>query len=636
MIIPNTCFFFSDSVGLINLELQGNPLEPVTGPFLTINSLFYLDLSNCSLSKLNQDFFANTTHLSTLDLSENPFVEIHENVFKPLGSLETLKMNHCNLTHIGDDVFVSLSVLKHLELEGNNFKEVNWEIILNKLHLLQTIDLRRSQINHLPETMFHYNLYLTVILVSNNDLAGLNIGLLVATLQNLETLDLSDCNLTLPLSEDAFAKSTKIRNLYLSGNKLFASDLLLVLSPLTDLEKLSLSNCGLSRLPDTFGNFKSLQELDISHNPLDDAFVKLLAPLETLEYLNMGYSNLSYIHPESFAKMTSMKRLVLSGNDLDGLAAGLFANLAHLESLELNFCGLVRPLNATVFFNNFTYTDLTELYLSGNPLHVSKTGTLLPKQLSRLRILDLSNCNLKFLPKEAFHYTRNITTLILSGNHFASPSNLEFLALLPQLHVLDVRFNDLTTITPNEFALNPDIEKLKLVGNPWKCSCNIANMWDWVQLEKRNLEVLEGATVTQGDVSVGKVKRKQLLLCHFDRSSEPPISLAANKIVSGRRPFLNPSRNHTAFNRTWAKYVRESGCEQLQHHKRERRAAVKYDHEILQERYENLGVNTWASAAINAMAFYAIAMTILGVVYIATRETRALERKASSKKRTKN
>lgn len=176
-----------------------------------------------------------------------------------------------------------------------------------------------------------YNL--RIILLSNNNFAQLNMGLLSGKFQNLETLDLSECNLTLPLSEDVFANSTKIPNFYLSGNKLFTSDLLLTLSPLKDLHKLSLSNCGLNRLPDTFDKFKTLQELDISHNPLNDAFVKLLAPLETLEYLNMGYSNLSFIHPQSFSKMTSRRRLVLSGNDRDSLANGLFSNLPRLENL---------------------------------------------------------------------------------------------------------------------------------------------------------------------------------------------------------------------------------------------------------------------------------------------------------------
>nr|XP_023013107.1 slit homolog 1 protein-like [Leptinotarsa decemlineata]XP_023013108.1 slit homolog 1 protein-like [Leptinotarsa decemlineata] len=619
---------FDDSAGLIHLELQGNPLREVEGPFISIKSLLYLDISNCSLRKLNDDFFANLPHLSTLDLSDNPFFEIENNVFKPLSGLETLKMNRCNLTHISNTAFSSLGLLKSLELSENNFHRISWDIVLNTLDLLETIDFRKSGLTRLPVTMFDGNQYLRTLILAENNLPGLNVEETIGKLQNLDTLDLSDCNLTLPLSEDAFVNVTKIRNLYLSGNTLFASDLLLALSPLTNLHKLSLSNCGLSRLPDTFDKFKSLQELDISHNPLNDAFVKLLAPLETLEYLNMGYSNLSYIHPTSFSKMTSMRRLILSGNDLNSLEAGLFENLTRLESLELNFCGLRRPLNATLFFNNFTYTDLTELQLAGNPLRVSKTGVLLPKQLSRLQTLDLSNCNLTFLSPEAFHWTRNITNLILAGNHFSSPNDLRFLELLPKLEVLDLRFNNLTTFSPKDLSLNPNVEKLKLIGNPWRCDCSVADLWDWASIEKGNLELLEGSTLTQEHVSVGKVKRKKLLVCHYNTGGLQPVKIVMNKTVPGRRPFLNPTRTITA-NRTWAKYVRESGCEQSPTLQRSPRAAEGYDTMVdadgVKMRYKHVP-NTWAPAVIPLVYMYAAFMTVLGLVYLFTRNIRKKQR----------
>lgn len=616
---------FDDSAGLINLELQGNPLEEVEGPFIAIRSLLYLDISSCNLKTLNDQFFNNLTHLATLDLSENPLVSISNKVFHPLNSLETLKLNNCNLTHIADHAFETLSNLKNLDLSGNNFYDTNWLQVLQNLVLLEYIDLRNSGITSLSDNMFDNNQYLRTLILAENNLAGLNVGQTTGNLQDLDTLDLSDCNLTLPLSEDAFTNATKIRNLYLSSNTLFASDLLLALSPLTNLHKLSLSNCGLSRLPDTFDKFKSLQELDISHNPLNDAFVKLLAPLETLEYLNMGSSNLSHLAPDSFLKMTSMRRLILSGNDLNNLEAGLFGNLTHLESLELNFCGLRRPLNATLFFNNFTYTDLTELQLAGNPLQVSQTGALLPRQLSRLQTLDLSHCNLTFLPSDAFYWTRNITSLILAGNHFTSPNDLKFLELLPMLEVLDLRYNNLTTFSPKDITLNPNVEKLKLIGNPWKCDCSVADLWDWANIEKGNLGILEGSTLTQEHVSVGKTKKKTLLICNYEAGTQP---LVLNKTVPGRRPFIKPQRSLTATNRTWAKYVRESGCEPQQILQRVARSADGYVNVVNEDgvkmKYAKHGPNTWSTAAINAIVVYAALMAVIGVAFLLTKKKRSM------------
>ncbi|KAL3289732.1 hypothetical protein HHI36_023130 [Cryptolaemus montrouzieri] len=608
---------FQDSTGFITLELQGNPLAPVDGPFLTQKSLLYLDISNCGLKHINPDFFTNITSLNTLDVSDNPLGSLHDSIFKPLSSLEFLKMNNCNLTFISNEVFEPFENLKNLELSGNNLHGTDWPLVLNSLVRLEHLNLRKAGLNHLPKEIFKNNVYLRTLILAENNLPNLDVKITIEMLQQLDTLDLSNCNLSLPLSEDAFGNSTKIRNLYLSDNSLFASDLLVALAPLTDLQKLSLSNCGLSRLPDIFNNFRSLQELDISHNPLDDAFVKLLSPLENLEYLNMGYSNLSYIAPTSFSKMTSMRRLILAGNDLNNLETGLFGNLTKLESLDISFCGLRKSLNATVFFTNFTYTDITDLQLAGNPLKVSQTGSLLPKQLSRLHNLDLSNCNLTFLPNQAFHWTRNITSLILANNQFDSSTDFKFLDLLPNLQSLDLRYNKLVKFDLIYILPNPHLNKLKLIGNPWRCECYVAELWDWAVLEKEDLQILEGSVVTAENIKVFKSRGQKLLTCSYD-TDKIPLAVNMNKTSPGRRSFKNPQKVLITANRTWSKYVRESGCEQRTNYTRLPRSA--------EFQRSNLGPNNWAVAAINTLIVYGTIMAILGVAILLTRKQRTTPR----------
>ncbi|KAF2883601.1 hypothetical protein ILUMI_22568 [Ignelater luminosus] len=615
---PNT---FEGFAGFSALELQGNPLEPIDGVFLSSNKLMYLDISNCGLTRLHTDFFSNITALTTLDLSGNPLREIGSFVFEPLTSLETLKMNKCNLTYISYDAFKFQTNLKTLELADNMLTSLDWPRVFESLVRLEYLDLRNSSVTNIQENSFNNNNYLRTLILAENKLTGFDVAsTLGQKLYELDTLDLSFCSLDKPLSEDAFSNTTKLRVLNLSGNSLFASDLLVALAPLVGLQKLGLSNCGLSRLPDTFHKFKSLQELDISHNPLNDVFIKLIAPIDTLEYLNMGYSNLSYISATTFSQMTNMKRLVLSGNDLNNLEAGLFGGLKRLESLELNNCGLRRPLNATLFFNNLTYHDLKELQLAGNPLQVSPELPLFPKKLSRLEVVDLNNCNLSFLPTVAFFYCRNIARLSLLGNHLTSDgTSLSFVTLLPQLRMLDLRYNNLTTLTPAQFSENPNIEKLKLVGNPWKCDCSVAELWDWAQLHKGNLGLLEGSTIEEEHTAVGnKVKRKKLLICNYDASVQMPM--VVNKTAAGRRPFIKQARLLTSTNRTWAKYVRESGCEQKPIRSRFERSvkSVPYE-EILIESSKRHVPNTWAPAAITALVIYVFLMGCVGTFLICTR-----------------
>lgn len=544
------------------MELQDNPISIVEGAFLISATLQFLDISNCNLSIINPQFFDNITSVNTVDLSNNPLKTLGAGVFDALTSLETLKLNDCKLTTISEVTFATAVNLKYLELAGNYLTEIDMPEILGKLIRLEYLNLRKSGLTSLSEDAFSNCTNLVSLILADNELRDMDVAATLGNnVNNLELLDLSNCKIQGPISGEAFANATRLKSLYLSGNPLFAPDLQEAIAPLPKLEKLFLSNCGLRDLPDNFYVFDNLQELDISHNPLVNVFTKLLVPLEHLEYLNMGYSNLSFVGPDSFSKMTSMKRLVLSGNDLLSLEAGLFGNLTQLTTLELEFCGLKRPLNANAFFKNLTYMDLREIRLGGNPLVIPEKGPIFPKQLSQVTNLDLSNCNITSLDIDAFKNGVNITDLNLAGNRIKSyDGSLAFLETLHHLERLNLANNNLTTIDPLIFANNPRLHSLNLLGNPFVCDCKIAEMWDWANMIKGDLDVLIGAKSAEKDIVVKGNKKKKHLYCHYNETQLRNMSSTLNKTVPGRRPFIKP-RELTYTNRTWAKYVRESGCE---------------------------------------------------------------------------
>ncbi|CAB3239563.1 unnamed protein product [Arctia plantaginis] len=553
---------FLDSRGLLNVELQDNPITKVEGPFLISPTLQYLDISSCNLSTINTQFFDNITTLTTLDLSNNPLKILEAGIFDVLTSLETLKLNDCKLTAISDHTFSTAVNIKFLELASNYLTNTDWPEVLGKMVRLEYLTLRKSGLTSLSEDTFSNCTNLVTLILADNELRDLDVATMLGnSVTHLELLDLSQCNIQNPISGETFSNASRLKSLYLSGNPLVATDLQEALEPLTKLERLFLSDCGLHDLPDNFNVFDNLLELDISHNPLENVFTKLLAPLEKLEYLNMGYSNLSYIGPDTFAKMTSMKRLVLSGNDLLSLEAGLFGNLTQLTTLELEFCGLKRPLNGLAFFKNLTYMDLREIKLGGNPLVIPPAGPIFPKKLSQVTILDLSNCNITSLNAEAFQNTENITELNLSGNRLRSAEqSLSFLERLHHLEKINLSNNNLTTIDPDVFANNPKLHSLNLLGNRFICDCKIAEMWDWANMIKGDLDVLIGAKSAEKDIVVKGNKKKKHLFCHYNETQLRNMTSMVNKTVPGRRPFTKP-REVTMANRTWAKYVRESGCE---------------------------------------------------------------------------
>lgn len=547
--------YFSDSRGLITLELQHNPLDKIEGPFLNCRSLLYLDLSSCGIEKLSNEFFYNTTALNKLDLSENPLGRIEPGPFDHLRNLEYLKLNDCNLTFISIEAFAHFENLRELEMMNNNLNNLAWKSILRPLTRLERLDIRNSSVRNLPGDAFADNLYLSQLNLADNELWHLDVGnTLGNNLHNLKSLDLSNCNLKDRLDEEAFRNAGKLRVLHLDGNPLFASDLTAVLRHLPKLQILSLSNCGLRKLPEAFHDLEDLQELIISHNPLSNAFVTLLNPLRSLEYLDMSYSNLSHVGNETFAQMTMLKRLILSGNKLHSLDEGLFTNLTGLESLELNHCDLKTPINANVF-GDHPYTNVVELKLSGNPLVVPKTTPLLPEQLSRLAILDLSNCNVTEFHRDSFLNSRNLTSLNLSGNKISSIDSLLFLEKLNHLERLDLGNNNLTFVQSTVFRLNPKLFHLNLIGNPFKCDCNVLEMWNWASQVKNNLNILAGSQ--PAEFVTGSAKLKKSLSCTYDEATFKKLT-DQNREETDRRVSLRKS--DLTPNRTWAKYVRESNC----------------------------------------------------------------------------
>ncbi|XP_018357518.1 PREDICTED: leucine-rich repeat-containing protein 15-like isoform X1 [Trachymyrmex cornetzi] len=544
---------FRDNPGLITLELQHNPLDEVEEPFLNCRTLLYLDLNSCGIRHLNTRFFYNTTNLNKLDLSHNPLQRIEPGPFDHLTNLEYLKLNGCNLTYISPEAFSHLENLRQLEIADNELKTLNWRSVLTPLVRLEHLDIRKTGITNLPGDAFAKNLYLLQLVLADNELWHLDVeDTLGHNLHSLQSLDLSNCNLQDRLSEEAFRNASKLRVLNLSGNPMFASDLTAVLRHLPKLHKLSLSNCSLRRLPDTFDVFEHLEELDISYNPLSDAFVSLLNPLSALEYLDMSYCGLGYVGTNTFAQMTFLKQLILSGNELHTLEEGLFANLTRLESLELNNCDLKAPLDPKVFGDR-ELTDIIELKLSGNPLIVPDEGSLLPTQLSKLEILDLSNCGISHLNEEIFATTNNLTQLNLSGNTISGVENLSSLKTLPRLEHIDLSNNNLRTIHPKILKANPRLLSINLMGNPFICNCSIAETWDWAVQEKGDLHVLVGSQ--PANFETGSVKRRKTLSCAYDEETY-------RNMIDGSQSTANRKHYPSQFtpSRTWAKYVRESNC----------------------------------------------------------------------------
>ncbi|XP_049939118.1 leucine-rich repeat transmembrane neuronal protein 2-like [Schistocerca serialis cubense] len=90
---------FMDNARLKNLVLSGNPITlPVSGTFLRSESLQYLDISSCSLSKLQPEVFSGFPQLQELHLGNNNLVATcmprFDDVYFQLGSGKPLTLSN--------------------------------------------------------------------------------------------------------------------------------------------------------------------------------------------------------------------------------------------------------------------------------------------------------------------------------------------------------------------------------------------------------------------------------------------------------------------------------------------------------------------------------------------------------------
>ncbi|XP_044360032.1 disease resistance protein RGA2-like [Triticum aestivum] len=226
------------------------------------------------------------------------------------------------------------------------------------------------------------------------------------TLQNMETLILSNCSLaTLP---NSICSLSKLSYLDLAGNARL-KNLPQDFHNLQNLRFLNLSGCyKISFLPESFCQLKHLKYLNLSECCALIVLPEGFGDLSELESLNLSDCYKISVMPESFCQMTHLKDLNLSDcRALIVLPEG-FGNLSELESLNLSDCYEISVLPESLC----QLKHLKDLNLSD-----CRALIVLPEcfgDLSKLESLNLTSCpRLARLPESICKMT-NLKCLNLS------------------------------------------------------------------------------------------------------------------------------------------------------------------------------------------------------------------------------
>ena len=162
---------------------------------------------------------------------------------------------------------------------------------------------------------------------------------------------------------------------------------------------LGLHICGLTTLPESIGNLKSLERLELQYNSIT-TLPESITKLTSLTYLSLGSNSITTL-PESIGNLTSLEYLSLWGNSISTLPESI-GNLTSLEKLYLNNNDLsTLPESITML------KSLKELGLQHNDL------STLPESITKLTSLKILRLNSNFittLPESIFNL-KNLTEL---------------------------------------------------------------------------------------------------------------------------------------------------------------------------------------------------------------------------------
>ncbi|EOY04295.1 Receptor like protein 6, putative [Theobroma cacao] len=398
-------------------------------------------------------------HLQWLNLADNLFKNSKiPSEIRNLSRLTSLNLSYSDFSgQIPSEIF-QLTELELLDLSGNSLK------------------LRKPGMRSLLENLTNLQeLYLTDVRISSS------VPNILAKFSSLKALILSNCDLRGDFPPRIF-ELPSLQFLSLQSNPDLTGYLPDIRSNHPLLE-LSLANTTFfGQLPESFGNFKSLELLDINTchfsgkvpyslvylslrtNNFDRGTWSWLGTQINLTYLDLTNTSLSGDIPSSLQNLTQLTCLYLWANKLDGQIPPWIGNLTKLteikfqennlsgpvpesifklENLELLYLHMNR-LNGILMLDSFLeLKNLTNLQLSGNNLSLLNSVSINATS-PKFKLLGLASCNLSEFP----HFLRSQDELVfleLSDNRFHGQIPKWFWSVGKEtLQQLNLGFNFLT------------------------------------------------------------------------------------------------------------------------------------------------------------------------------------------------
>ncbi|GLT38718.1 hypothetical protein SLA2020_129480, partial [Shorea laevis] len=509
---------------VIGLDLSSNRLKAnltTNSSLFRLEKLQSLNLFDNSLHYPNVSFgFDHWKSLTYLNLSESGYMDgslLFDEISLPpkLVSLD-LSHNGLFLDNIKFQMLVhNLTELRFLILDSVNMSLVVSSSLLNLTSSLEHLSLRSCNLQgNFPSQVFQLTKLVSLDLSDNDDLLLDNIKfqILVHNLTELRFLILDSVNMSLVMASSLLNLASSLEHLSLSSCNLqgnFPSQVFQLPSlQLLDLSynyylrgNLPQSNWSsplkylyleetsfLGELPNSIGNLKLLEELNLDSCQFHGLIPKSLANLTKITYLDFDSNLLQGQIPDVFGKMQKLTHLSLFNNSFDGEIPTSIFNLANVTYLRLSSNKLRGPLPRNIsglsflpefqMDNNFitghvpswlfslpslSHLDLRNNRLTGPIDHVEMPNLILQE-------IYLSNNEISGSIPSSFFHLVNLTTVDLSSNNLGGTITANMLSKLVNLRSLDLSNNSLLSLSNNGIAINYSFSNLQTLKFS---SCNI-------------------------------------------------------------------------------------------------------------------------------------------------------------------
>lgn len=246
------------------LIIKGNSIRNVPDPVSRLTELRELDLSGNSISSLGRGgMFQNMSRLEYLNMGKNLISTIFHDNLLGLKNLEQLILTSNKLTYIEDEAFADQTHLLTLVLENNLLGSLYAEWFQG-LDALVELNLAYNRIHNIPASVFLHLQSLERLDLTGNRISTVNPGAFVG-LSNLKHLVIAD-NFLSRIPAAAFQSLVSLLTLNLDQNPLVK------IKPM-DFSNLSVTKISLCQMPKLeiidskgFYDLANITTIKVTHN----------------------------------------------------------------------------------------------------------------------------------------------------------------------------------------------------------------------------------------------------------------------------------------------------------------------------------------------------------------------------------